>query len=60
MEKVNMQDMQELQIILQLVDNIDIVVEKLEKAYDNRDATNFEKSKQEILSSYRKIQEILK
>jgi len=55
-----MQDMQELQIILQLVDNIDIVVEKLEKAYDNRDATNFEKSKQEILSSYRKIQEILK
>ena len=55
-----MLDLQELQIIVQLVDNIDISVNKLEKAYANRDGVNFEQSKQDILKSQKKIQDILK
>lgn len=60
MEDTNIPGLQELQIIIQLFDNIDNSVNKLEKAYTDNDAFSFEQSKQDILTSQKKIQDILK
>lgn len=51
---------QELQIIAQLINNMNLVIDKLEKAYSEKNAENFNRSKQEILLYQRKIDEILK
>ena len=60
MEYTNVLGLQELQIIVQLVDNIDNSVNKLEKDYTDKNAFGFEQSKQDILKSQKKIQDILK
>lgn len=60
MEDTNIPGPQELQIIIQLVDNIDNSINKLENAYTDKDAFSFEQSKQDILKSQKKIQDILK
>lgn len=59
MKNVNIQDLQELQIIAQLIDNIEVVVDKLENSYNNKDALSFESSKQEIFKFQKKILEMI-
>ncbi len=54
-----MLDLQQIQILAQLIDNIDISIEKLEKAYKNNDAEEFNNSKKEILATQPKISKIL-
>jgi len=44
-----MLDLQQLQTIAQLIDNIDISIEKLEKAFKDNNAEIFKNSKKEIL-----------
>jgi len=53
-------DVQELHIIAQLVDNIEIILGKLEDAYSDKNAENFAESKNEILKSQINIAEIIK
>ena len=55
-----MLDEQELHTVAQLIDNIDIILGKLEESYSDKDAKNFNKSKNEILNSQIKISEIIK
>jgi len=55
-----MVNLEQLQTIAQLVDNIEISVEKLEKAYENNDSEEFSKSKNTILDFQKKISEMLK
>ena len=55
-----LQDVQELQVIAQLIDNMVIITDKLEKAYDNKDSVNFKQSKEEILKSQKQIENMLK
>ena len=55
-----MQDVQELQVIAQLIDNIDVVVGKLEKAYEDKNGQEFKISKFEILKSQKQIGDMLK
>lgn len=55
-----LQDVQELQVIAQLIDNMVIITDKLEKAYDDKDSVNFEQSKEEILKSQKQIENMLK
>lgn len=59
MKDIKIQDLQELQIVAQLVDNIEVVIDKLEDSYNKKDALNFENSKQEIFKFQKKIQEML-
>lgn len=54
-----MADMEELQILVQLVDSMDIAIDKMEKAYKNKDSENFMMSKKTILSFQQKISEII-
>ena len=54
-----MLDEQELQIIAQLVDNIEIILGKLEKSFSDKDDKEFDKSKNEILNFQKKIAEII-
>jgi len=53
-------DLQELHIIAQLVDNIEITIGKLEKAYASKNAEDFNKSKAEIIDTQRKISGLIK
>ena len=55
-----LQDVQELQVIAQLIDNIVIITDKLEKAYDDKDSINFKQSKEEILKFQKQIENMLK
>jgi len=55
-----LQDVQELQVIAQLIDNMDVIVDRLEKAYNEKDGQKFKESKEEILKSQKKIGEMLK
>ena len=55
-----LQDVQELQVIAQLIDNMVIITDKLEKAYDDKDSVNFEQSKEEILKFQKQIENMLK
>ena len=50
-----LQDVQELQVIAQLIDNMVIITDKLEK-----DSVNFKQSKEEILKSQKQIENMLK
>ncbi|MGV8151508.1 MAG: hypothetical protein ACP5OG_00350 [Candidatus Nanoarchaeia archaeon] len=55
-----MLDLVELQTIAQLVDNMEILAERLEKSYDKNDAEAFNKSKKEVLDTKQKIADFLK
>ena len=55
-----MLDEQELHTVAQLIDNIEIILGKLEESYSSRDSEEFNKSKNEILNSQIKISEIIK
>lgn len=50
-----MLDLQQLQILLQLIENIEISADRLERAYGNNDAEVFRRSKDEIFDIQNKI-----
>ncbi len=58
--KLKMLDTQELQVVAQLVDNMEIIIGNLEEAYSEKNAEKFKKSKDEILNSQKKIDEMLR
>lgn len=53
-------DLEELQILAQLVDNIDLTIIQLEKAYERKNTEDFERAKREILDIQGKISQIVK
>lgn len=55
-----MLDLDQLQILAQLVDNIEILTRRLEKAYENNDSEEFNIAKTEILNFQKKIEEMIK
>jgi len=54
-----MVDLQKLQILTQLIDNLHVISEKLEKFYSENNAEEFNKAKREITEIQKKISEIL-
>lgn len=54
-----MLDTQEIQTLAQLIDNLDILVEKFEKSYRDNDAEDFQNSKKEILETQTKISKVV-
>jgi len=54
-----LQDVQELQVIAQLIDNMDVIVKKLESAYSDKNGEEFKTAKMEILKSQKSIQDML-
>ena len=54
-----MLDLQELQILAQLIDNMDVLSNMLEKTYADNDAENFNKAKNEILNVQKRINDML-
>ena len=54
-----MLDLEQLKSIAQLIDNMDLSAEKLNKAYSKNDAEDFNKIKQKILDSQAKISSIM-
>ena len=54
-----MVDLQQLQILTQLIDNLHIISDRLEKSYNINDAAEFNKAKMEILEIQKKISAIL-
>ena len=54
-----MADLQKLQILTQLIDNLHICSDRLEKFYNGNNAAEFNKAKMEILEIQKKISAIL-
>ncbi len=54
-----MVDLGQLQILAQLVDSMEIAIDRLEKAYQNNNSENFQKSKKTISDFQQKILEII-
>ena len=54
-----MASLEQLQILAQLVDSMEIAIDKLEKSYQNNDSENFQKSKKTISDFQQKILEII-
>ena len=54
-----MLDNLQIQTIAQLIDNIEISSERLEKSFKKKDAEDFKNSKQEILQFKNEISKIL-
>jgi len=54
-----MVDLEQLQILAQLVDSMEIAIDKLERAYQDNDSENFQRSKQTISDFQQKISEII-
>jgi len=54
-----MADLEQLQILAQLVDSMEIAINKLEKSYQDNDSENFQKSKKAIFDFQQKILEII-
>jgi hypothetical protein len=54
-----MLDLGQLQILGQLVDNIEIVESKLEKAFEANNGEDFVSSKKEILKIQKKIKKMI-
>jgi len=54
-----MLDTQELQILAQLVDNMEMITGKLESAYGNNNAEEFNKAKNEVIIIQNKINAML-
>lgn len=52
-------DLQEIQLVAQLVENMVIISEKLENAYNKREGEEFIKARGGIIESHRKITDIL-
>ena len=52
-------DLEHLQLLAQLVDSMEISIDKLEQAYQNNDGVEFKASKQAIASFQQKIAEVL-
>jgi hypothetical protein len=48
-------DLNELQIFAQLLDNLNVLVEKLEKAYNKQNLEEFNLIKNEILETHKKM-----
>ena len=55
-----MTDLAHLQVLAQLVDNMEIVINKLEDAYNKNDAEKFKAAKKEILDIQKKIADLSK
>jgi len=55
-----MVDLPHLQLLAQLVDSVEISIDKLEQAYQNNDSEEFQKSKQAIASFQQKIAGVLR
>ena len=53
-------DLEQLQILAQQVDNMEILTNKLEKTYNEKDGEDFNKYKREILEIQKKISEIVR
>lgn len=53
-------DLQQLKILAQLEDNMDVLANMLERAYNNNDAENFNMAKNEILDIQNKVSTIIK
>ncbi len=51
-------DLQQLKILAQLMDNMDIATVRLERAYNDNDAENFNSSRTEIIDIQNKISSI--
>lgn len=52
-------DLQQLKILAQLEDNMEVLLNMFEKAYNDNDAENFNRAKAEILSIQNKISTII-
>ena len=55
-----MVDLEHLQLLAQLVDSFEISIDKLEKAYQNKDSEDFQNAKQSISSFQQQIIGVLK
>ncbi len=55
-----MKDLQQLQLLAQLIDSIEIAVEKLGSAYEGKDSEEFYNSKKAILGFQKEISKQLK
>jgi len=54
-----MLDLDQLQILGQLADNIEIMIGKMEKSFEEREGEEFLKSRKEILNTQMKINKII-
>ena len=54
-----MVDLEHLQLLAQLVDSMEISIDKLEQAYQNNDSEDFQNAKQSISNFQQKIAEVL-
>ena len=54
-----MTDLEQLQLLAQLVDSREIAANKLEKAYQDNDGEDFQKSRKAILDFQQKISALL-
>ena len=54
-----MLDSQNIQILMQLIESMDLVTDKIEKAYNRRDGEDFRRAQEEILDLQKKIATIL-
>ncbi|VVB78079.1 Uncharacterised protein [uncultured archaeon] len=55
-----MLDIQQFQILAQLIGNMEISSQKLDKAYQDNDGEGFKKAKEEIMDIQDKISKIIK
>ena len=53
-------NLQELQLLAQLIDSMDIAVEKLGKAYQKKDSEEFYKSKKSMIDFQKEIKNQIK
>ena len=54
-----MLDLEQLQILGQLIDNMEVLTEKVEKSFESKDGEEFAKSKKEILNIQQNITEMV-
>ena len=54
-----MLDLEQLQIFAQLVDNMEIITEKIEKAFEKNNSEEFTKAKKELLVFQKEIDRTL-
>jgi hypothetical protein len=54
-----MLELQEIQTIAQLVDNLDLAVDKLDNSYSEKEASLFNQTKQEMINFQKKISNLL-
>ncbi len=53
-------DLEQLQILAQLVDNAEILVERIEKSFSDNNSETYNINKKEILDIQKKISDIIK